>query len=1513
MVRHKTLKRFTPKANSSKAVHSEQSNRRKIHMDSLECKSKFCQCWKDDKDSKLPNAETITAKLQVNKMKKEVVPKFNNATQNVVALLSSNNPSEVLRELLTSGWDINEKSVIDGATALAEAIAHKRFDVVKCLITNGADISIRDDQGKTLLHLAVEVQWEKCVLLLINNGASVNSCDNEGKIPLMLAASQGHNRIVEQLILAGSNILTADKSLLEKIRSPKECTEAEKIEYYGWILLCLMATAQLVEKDAYIMKVYYKLKVIANVLSSLQMFINKCETIWTHFIEYFNTIAYEKQQETIAQLLGDEIRLNKKKEKKLVKKQLKRKHHPQQSQQAYENPLSEANNDAVTNNTNKGSSDSIFKAVEQEVHDSNLGKLRVDNTSDQSLLSPTELSRKACKKMLLMNSVSKNSHDVFPSPNGNSLDTICEKSVESKKTVSEDLLSKSYNEVEHNTNVNRDCYSIDEDLGAQWTTVVAKKSTCKYENRTKHGMKTEVKIPEKIDNNSRKSSSYPITKHYVNEGAVKVDSTLGSNFRTQNNKTALNATSENRNIPVESDKITPRKNFLCPTYSTNIPQDLNKQKIQATQVPSSSESPEKYKAKPVSGRRNSINSTPSPYPYFSKKNKSNLVTKQNVNCTYSSVFDSQHKTGKISLEELLIAKIESYCKSEDNLVDNNYASLETKPETSVENTHITNPSKESNVGLPFFMPSIHFESEKDWKPARINKKSLQTDVQKDRPEVMKVVTPRQVLPNKTLKKSDALETQVFLDKKHAQVIHNAPAVDNKPDVNRTDVNFKPDVNTTPDVNFEPNVNVTPDIITTLVDVRPVAITTLVDVTPVAITTLVDVTPVAITTHVDVTLDADTKPDVGITPNVDVPDDDDTAVIDTISDLDVTEDLDDAPDLDVTQELDSAAELDVTPDVESISNYTTTQNIQSIHISRNHEFVNSATKSQDISTNKENYLQMEDDDLDNKEYFKIRQKKEDFTNNSLSKELKLAERAQSVNSHFFQDLLLPVQQKGDEKYEQKNDKVSKSIEKSMERAFSFKTPKQYTESDKEICLKKTETKRYHMARFSKDPVCLNLSSVRSSPAFRDIQLTWMRQYLQQLCQNSITRDLVYNHNAFYYMTYFSQKEKDSLMSDFPEIFSSNVSTGYHISYHLTKTSMKEDNKDNTLKQKLNIPMFLKQPTIFSDIKKSFIPFEKHQKSVRWQKHLNHLLQLSPRNLCYVEDVILPLYIRNYNINVRGNHFVVVGLLSDGTELAVKLYRANECPVVCGALRKLSQSVMVGQKFFLATMNLCECNLKEYIDWKKFSNRFDLNTASYLFWHMVSSLKYLHDNNIVHGRLEPKNILITVYGKLLLSNYGFHSSWIHGPDCQNYSQKCWQPSEFLRSCDGQKFSIKSDIQVAGMVAYFILSGGHHPFGKSSSEIPLNIILHEKQLCNLSLEASDIITMMLSAIPDERPTASEVLKHPYFWSNQRKLQFLLTVGSDILNALMLQSQEVKDILGEPFNYFLKKFPKLFQNGTV
>lgn len=296
--------------------------------------------------------------------------------------------------------------------------------------------------------------------------------------------------------------------------------------------------------------------------------------------------------------MGDEIRLNKKKEKKLVKKQLKRKHHPQQSQQAYENPLSEANKEAVTDNTNKSSSDSGFKDGEHEVHNSNLGKLRVDNTSDPSLLSPTELSRKTCKKMLLMTPVAKTSHDIILSPDGNSLDTICEKSVENIKTVSEDLPSKSYNEMEHNTNVNRDCNSMDEE-GAQWTTVVAKKSTCKYENRTKHGIKTEAKIPEKIDNNSRKSSSYPVTKQYLSDGAVKIDATLGSNFRTPNNKTALNATSENRNVPVEGDKTTPRKNFLCPAYSTNIPQDLNKQKFQVIQVPSPSESPEKYKAKPV--------------------------------------------------------------------------------------------------------------------------------------------------------------------------------------------------------------------------------------------------------------------------------------------------------------------------------------------------------------------------------------------------------------------------------------------------------------------------------------------------------------------------------------------------------------------------------------------------------------------------------------------------------------------------------------------------------------------------------------------------------------------------------------------------------------------------------------------------------------------------------------------------------------------------------------------------
>ncbi|GMG32129.1 unnamed protein product [Ambrosiozyma monospora] len=90
---------------------------------------------------------------------------------------------------------------------------------------------------------------------------------------------------------------------------------------------------------------------------------------------------------------------------------------------------------------------------------------------------------------------------------------------------------------------------------------------------------------------------------------------------------------------------------------------------------------------------------------------------------------------------------------------------------------------------------------------------------------------------------------------------------------------------------------------------------------------------------------------------------------------------------------------------------------------------------------------------------------------------------------------------------------------------------------------------------------------------------------------------------------------------------------------------------------------------------------------------------------------------------------------------------------------------------------------------------------------------------------------------------------------------------------------DIFSAGCVFYYVLSNGCHPFGDRYLREG-NIIRGQYNLDQLNslpdrFEARDLISKMISHEPSKRPDMALIMKHPYFWTVEKKLEFLLKVS--------------------------------------
>jgi ankyrin repeat protein len=143
---------------------------------------------------------------------------------------------DLVRLLVNRGGNLEDVDVIRGQTALIKALYESRFSglgPLEALLVNGAKVNRQNQDGLTLLNLAIEEKLSKVIELLIRSGADVNKACTLGKTPL---AREVFN-VCERLSQNSSVDLANVRLLLENDANPNiRCSNASPLPLLSYVL-----------------------------------------------------------------------------------------------------------------------------------------------------------------------------------------------------------------------------------------------------------------------------------------------------------------------------------------------------------------------------------------------------------------------------------------------------------------------------------------------------------------------------------------------------------------------------------------------------------------------------------------------------------------------------------------------------------------------------------------------------------------------------------------------------------------------------------------------------------------------------------------------------------------------------------------------------------------------------------------------------------------------------------------------------------------------------------------------------------------------------------------------------------------------------------------------------------------------------------------------------------------------------------------------------------------------------
>lgn len=138
---------------------------------------------------------------------------------------------DIVDYLVTQGGVDPRAQIDDGADALHLAVTFNRPNVVKYLVSHGADIEARDKHGCTASYRAAQVGSVDILKYLVGQGANIHAKSLVGWTLLHTAAKNGHLDVARYLLSQGANLHARDADAWSSLEIASAYGHLDVVQY----------------------------------------------------------------------------------------------------------------------------------------------------------------------------------------------------------------------------------------------------------------------------------------------------------------------------------------------------------------------------------------------------------------------------------------------------------------------------------------------------------------------------------------------------------------------------------------------------------------------------------------------------------------------------------------------------------------------------------------------------------------------------------------------------------------------------------------------------------------------------------------------------------------------------------------------------------------------------------------------------------------------------------------------------------------------------------------------------------------------------------------------------------------------------------------------------------------------------------------------------------------------------------------------------------------------------------